>query len=95
MSKYGMDKALWHIHRDLMAYEAYKSDAAAFASAYDLTPDEREALISGDIRALFACGAHPFLVYSYAIRMEGSWSFPFMQRYVAKLEGLNLVDIET
>jgi protocatechuate 4,5-dioxygenase alpha chain len=95
MSRYGLDKILWTYARDPEFRRAFDQDAAAATAGGTLTEDERTALLTRDARAIFELGAHPFLLYSFAIAANGGWSFEMMKNYVGRLEGLTPGDIET
>jgi hypothetical protein len=82
MSRYGLDKALW------LAIRGQPGET-------DLTDDERRALEACDVRALYAFGAIPFLVYQYALGRAGGFSFEFVGDYVKQLAGLEPVDTAT
>ena len=82
MSRYGLDKALW------LAIRGQPGET-------DLTDDERRALEACDVRALYAFGAIPFLVYQYALGRAGGFSFEFVGDYVEQLAGLEPVDTAT
>lgn len=95
MSRYMLDKALWRYARENDFRSRWQSDPASVLGDFDLTQEERSALESGGLRNIFQLGAHPFLIYSFAIARNGGWSFELMERYVAELDGLTLGDIET
>lgn len=95
MSRYALDKVLWEYAREPAFKAAFDADAAAALAGRELTGPERAALVARDQRAIFSLGAHPFLLYSFAIALAGGWSFQLMHDYVARLEGLELGDIET
>lgn len=95
MTRYALDKVLWDYAREPGFRAAFDADPAAATAGRELSQAEAAALAARDIRAVFSLGAHPFLVYSFAIAMNGGWSFPFMLDYVAKLDGLVPGDIET
>jgi len=95
MSKYALDKVLWQIARDPNLEHSFKTDREGFLAGRDLTAAEHAALIDFDVRAMFEGGAHPFMIYMSAQRMMGGWSFQFMKDYVAKIQGLKMVDIKT
>ena len=95
MSRYAVDKVLWSYARVPEFKVRFDADAAAAIADSDLTPAEREALQSRDIRVIFSLGAHPFLLYSFAIAANGGWSMEMMKEYVARLDGLEAGDIDT
>lgn len=95
MTRYALDKVLWTYGRDPTYRGAFDADPATTIAASELDDAERAALAARDLRAIFSLGAHPFLVYSFAIQLNGGWSFQFMLDYVETLKGLELGDIET
>lgn len=95
MSRYQLDKVLWEYAREPAFKSRFDADPLAAITSRTLTQAERDALGARDLRAIFVLGAHPFLLYSFAIALNGGWSFDMMREYVAKLEGLELGDIET
>jgi len=61
----------------------------------DLTEAERRAVFAMDLRALWGAHAHPFLIYTFALRTGPGWSLPYMKVYVETMKGLEFIDIET
>lgn len=95
MTRYMLDKVLWTYAREPEFKAAFDADPAAAVAGYELSEDERGALVGRDARAIFLFGAHPFLLYSFSIAANGGWSMEMMKDYVARLHGLELGDIET
>jgi len=95
MTRYALDKVLWRYGREADFKAAFDAKPAAAIAGMELSDEECRALETRDARAIFLCGAHPFLLYSFTIASEGGWSFDMMQRYVGALEGLEPGDIET
>jgi protocatechuate 4,5-dioxygenase alpha chain len=95
MTRYALDKVLWNYAREPQFKAAFDADPAAAVAGRELSEAECSALSARDLRAIFQLGAHPFLLYSFAIASNGGWSMEMMKDYVAKLEGLELRDIET
>jgi protocatechuate 4,5-dioxygenase alpha chain len=95
VSRYEVNKVLWQVYRDPATARAFTTGPHTVLDGRDLTADERTALAEHDVRALVAGGAHPFLVYNFALRLEGAFSIPFAVAYVKRLEGLSLGDITT
>jgi hypothetical protein len=62
MSIYAIDKLCRDALHDIGFREALKRDAAAALAARDLTDDERNALLRGDVARLYQWGCHPFLL---------------------------------
>ena len=78
MSRYMVNKVMWSIDRSSANLRRYQEDPAAFLDGWerladepeppypdggDLTPEERAALESLDIGAIYAMGANPFLLW--------------------------------
>lgn len=95
MSRYALDKVLWNYAREPEFKARLDADPRFAIADRDLSDAERAALCERDFRAIFQLGAHPFLLYSFAIAANGGWSFDMMKDYVGRLEGLTLGDIET
>ncbi|MCO6187599.1 hypothetical protein [Rhizobium sp. L1K21] len=95
MSRYMVNKVLWRYSREDDFRAAFDANPEAALKGFSLSADEHAALSARDQRAIFLLGAHPFLIYAFMIAVEGGWSFEFMQRYVDKLQGVELQNIET
>jgi hypothetical protein len=100
MSHYATSRAMWEITRDRELADRFRADPAAFLDDWarqhgDLDDAERTALAAHDVRGLFELGVHPFVLYHFALRLAGGWSFPFMQDYLAQLQGLTVGNLET
>ncbi|WP_166352844.1 hypothetical protein [Phytoactinopolyspora limicola] len=86
MSQYVVNKFMRLVNMDPAALEAYVADPASFVAAFeaDVDPDrqpwsvrggrledhERRALVERDYGALYALGAHPYLLWSFT---EAVW----------------------
>ncbi len=95
MSHYATSLLMWNVARDKDLAERFQAAPDSVLADYDLTDAEREVLREQDIRELFVMGTHPFVLYHFALRLEGAVSMPFMRSYVAKLQGLNVGNLET
>ena len=95
MSRYETSRVMWEVTRDRELADRFRMDPALVLDGRDLTEAEGTALARRDIRGLFQLGVHPFLLYHFALRLEGGNSMPFMKEYVGKLEGLTVGDLET
>jgi hypothetical protein len=89
MSRYAVNKALWEVARDDKAAAAYMEAPEPFLAGRPLTAEEHRQLLERDIAGMFAAGAHPFLLYTFAIKMAGGFSFPMMVEYVKALAGID------
>lgn len=95
MSKYATHRVLWLTAADGELAQQLREAPDSVLAEHDLSAEERTALATQDVRALFQLGVHPFLLYNFALRMAGGFSIPFMQAYLGQLEGLSLGDLET
>lgn len=95
MSVYGIDSALWGVYTSRVNAELFRQDASAYLDGFELTPDEAAALSAQDFATLLDLGAHPFLMYKMALRLEGGFSITFLERYLGPLRGHPLRDIVT
>jgi hypothetical protein len=69
MSIYAIDKLCRDALHEPGFREALKRDPAAAIASRDLTGDERETLLRGDIAQLYQWGCHPFLL-AYLARWD-------------------------
>jgi Aromatic-ring-opening dioxygenase LigAB, LigA subunit len=69
MSVYAVNKLCHDALHDLAFREALKRDPAAAIAARDLSPDERNTLLAGDVVRLYEWGCHPFLL-AYLTRWD-------------------------
>jgi hypothetical protein len=69
MSVYAVNKICRDALHDVAFRDAVKNDPAAAIAARDLSSDERNALLGGDVAWLYEHGCHPFLM-SYLTRWE-------------------------
>ena len=69
MSVYAVNKLCRDALHDRAFREAIKIDPATAIAPLDLSDDEREALLTGDVAWLFEHGCHPFLL-AYLTRWD-------------------------
>jgi hypothetical protein len=69
MSVYAVDKLCRDALHDLAFRDAVKRDPAAAIASRDLTIEERDALLNGDVKRLYEWGCHPFLL-AYLTRWD-------------------------
>jgi hypothetical protein len=69
MSTYAVNYLCRELLRDHAFRAAMKTDPAKALAALDLTDDERNALLAGDVGALFRMGVNGFLM-GYLARFE-------------------------
>ena len=96
MSRYAVNKALWEVGRDDVKAAIYIEIPEAFLADFSLTQEEHRQLLERDFAAMFAAGAHPFLLYTFRIKLNGGFSFPMMTEHVKALAGIEPpLDIST
>jgi hypothetical protein len=96
MSRYAVNKVLWQVARDDTMAAAYKEAPEVFLADRGLTDDEHRRLLERDFPALFAAGAHPFLLFTFRIKLSGGWSYPMMVEHVKALADIDPpLDIST
>ena len=67
MSVYALQKLIRDVNRRPQCRDAYFQAPAKFADGYDLAEDERNALLSLDMRALYGMGVHGLLLRPFTI----------------------------
>jgi hypothetical protein len=67
MSAYTLQKLLRDVNRKPACRAAYFESPAKFAEGYDLTPEEREALLSMNIGELYARGVHGLILRPFTL----------------------------
>lgn len=69
-----MQKFLFDINRDPVMQKKFLADRGAVADGYELTPEERGALIAGDIGLIYVLGANGQLLMHFAALLGMEWS---------------------
>ena len=96
MSRYAVNKVLWQVARDDDMAAAYMATPEQFLAGRSLTGEEHRQLLERDYPAMFADGAHPFLLFTFRIKMSGGWSYPMMVEHVKALAEIDPpLDIST
>lgn len=86
MSLYGMQKFLFESKRDNALRQSFKTDPEHALDAFPLTDEEKQALKTGDLAALYCLGCHPLLLAPYS-RFMGI-PRPRYQKVMAPLKGV-------
>jgi len=73
MSLYGTQKFLYHLNRDAKVQQRYEDDRATLLGEYELTDEEREAIIRGDIGLIYVLGANGQLLMHFAAYLGMPW----------------------
>ncbi len=74
MSLYQMQKFLFDINREPAVQQRFRAERRQVLSVYDLTLEERDAIIAGDIGLLYVLGASGQLLMHYAALLGMEWS---------------------
>jgi len=69
-----MQKFLFDINRDPAVQQRFAADRAAVVDGYELTPEERDAVVRGDIGLIYVLGANGQLLMHYAALLGMEWS---------------------
>jgi hypothetical protein len=85
VSLYQVQKLLFHVNRDRQVRARFLAEREFLVGAYDLTSDERRAILDTDFHALYQMGVHSLLLGPLAAAL--GVSFP---DYLAMLRGTKL-----
>jgi hypothetical protein len=66
---FGLHRLLWEMRADPALAARYAADPDAVLAGYDLEPAQREAFAGRDFKALYECGANPYLLYFCALQL--------------------------
>jgi hypothetical protein len=69
-----MQKFLFDMNRDPVVQKRFLAERTEVLSLYDLTLEERDAIIAGDIGLLYVLGANGQLLMHYAALLGMEWS---------------------
>jgi hypothetical protein len=67
MSTYALNKLLREVNRNPQTREKFFADRAAVAAGFDLTDEEREAVLSNDTGKLYKLGAHGLILRPFTL----------------------------
>ncbi|UAJ12577.1 hypothetical protein [Polymorphobacter megasporae] len=96
MSRYAVNKVLWEVARDDVKAATFITAPEPFLADRGLTNEEYRQLRDCDFAAMFAAGAHPFLLFTFRIKLSGGFSFPMMVEHVRVLSAVEPpLDIST
>ncbi len=74
MSLYQLQKVLFDINRNPSIHEQFVNDFDALLAQYDLTDEEKEALVKRDIGLVYVLGANCQLLMHFAAACGIGWS---------------------
>jgi hypothetical protein len=67
MSAYALNKVLREVNRNPQVRERFMQDASAVVADYDLTEEERAAIVSRDVGKLYKLGAHGLILRPFTL----------------------------
>lgn len=73
MSLYATQKLLFHLNRDPAVQKRFRDDPATLVSDYTLNPEERAAVLEGDIGKLYVLGSNGQLLMHFAALIGMPW----------------------
>jgi len=79
MSLYQVQKFLFQLNRDPSRQEEYSTDPVAATAGFDLTAEERSALVEADIGLLFHLGVNGQILMHFAAFHHIEWN-DYLQR---------------
>lgn len=74
MSLYSTQKFLYHLNREPQVLERFRNDKEALLKDYDLTDEERAAILEGDIGKLYVLGCNGQLLMHFAPLLGVPWA---------------------
>ena len=73
MSLYAAQKLLYHLNREPAVQARFMAVKAALLDDYELTAEEREAFLGGDVGKLYVLGANGQLLMHFAAYLGMPW----------------------
>ena len=73
MSLYQVQKFLYNLNRDDGVKAQFEESATAALADYDLTEEERKALVSGDVDLLYVIGVNGQILMHFAAHLGIEW----------------------
>ncbi|HXG35393.1 MAG TPA: hypothetical protein VNL15_00320 [Dehalococcoidia bacterium] len=96
MSRYGMNKVFYEIVQSEDARERFLQAPEAFLIAYDLSQEERQAILELDFVSLYRMGSHPFLLQTWLSRVSPRGrALAFTEEYTRAIEPYGRPDFAT
>ena len=74
MSLYAAQKLLFHLNREPAVQARFTARARSVLTDYELTAEEREAFVAGDIGKLYVLGANGQLLMHFAALLGMPWA---------------------
>jgi len=73
MSLYYVQKILYQLNRDPAVRKRFDADRSALLEEYELTDEERSAILDGDVGLLYVMGVNGQLLMHYAALLGQPW----------------------
>ena len=67
MSTYALNKLLREVNRNPQTRDKFFADRAAVAADFDLSEDERDAVVSNNVAQLYKLGAHGLILRPFTL----------------------------
>lgn len=74
VSLYATQKLLYHLNRDTAVQQRFRADLPGLLDAYDLSAEERDAFVAGDIGMLYVLGSNGQLLMHFAALLGMPWA---------------------
>jgi hypothetical protein len=74
VSLYSAQKLLYHLNRDAAVQARFRESPEALLDIYDLSAEERDAFVAGDIGKLYVLGANGQLLMHFAALLGMPWA---------------------
>ncbi len=74
MSLYSTQKFLYHLNRDPAVQKRFRENLALLLDDYELNPEEREAVLAGDVGKLYVLGSNGQLLMHFAALIGMPWA---------------------
>ncbi len=74
MSLYSAQKLLFHLNRDAAVRKRFREDMSSLLGDYELTAEEHDAFVAGDIGKLYVLGANGQLLMHFAALLGMPWA---------------------
>jgi hypothetical protein len=73
MSLYQLQKFLYDLNRDARVQQEYRADLGRLVERYELTDEERAAIVEGNVGLIYILGANGQLLMHYAAFLGMPW----------------------
>ena len=88
MSLYYVQKVLYQLNRDPHVRERFSADREAVLREYELTAEERDAIVGGDVGLLYVMGVNGQILMHYAALIGQNWDeYIAAMRHGVKVHG--------